>query len=154
MTKLLIAVMALLSTYAHAAELIIYPADGQTKDQQNTDQGECQIWAKDYTGFDPLATQPAAPVQQSTQRQGGAIRGAARGAAVGAIVGDSDDAKDGAAIGAVVGRSRQNRSNRAAQQSNEAAAAQQQATTDAGRSEFDAAYGACLEGRGYSVKAV
>ena len=134
-----------------AAQPIIYPAKGQDATQQKSDEGACFVWARDTSGFDPLA-QTAAPPPQAQQKQGAAIGGAARGAAIGAIVGNSDDAKKGAAIGAVVGRSRQNRSNRAAteqarQQSQSAAASQ-----NASRSEYDRAYAVCLEGRGYTVR--
>jgi hypothetical protein len=38
------------------ADLIIYPKNGQSKDQQSADQYECHNWAKGQTGFDP--TQP------------------------------------------------------------------------------------------------
>jgi hypothetical protein len=38
-------------------DLIIYPKNGQTKDQQAADRYECHTWAKGQTGFDP--TQPA-----------------------------------------------------------------------------------------------
>ena len=38
-------------------DLIIYPKNGQTKEQQSADQFECNNWAKGQTGFDP--TQPA-----------------------------------------------------------------------------------------------
>jgi hypothetical protein len=37
-------------------DLIIYPKNGQSKDQQAADQFECHTWAKGQTGFDP--TQP------------------------------------------------------------------------------------------------
>jgi hypothetical protein len=40
-------------------DLIIYPANGQSKEQQAADQYECHNWAKGQTGFDP--TQPAGP---------------------------------------------------------------------------------------------
>ena len=43
------------------SDLIIYPKNGQTKDQQAADQYECYGWAKGQTGFDP--TQPAGGVQ-------------------------------------------------------------------------------------------
>jgi hypothetical protein len=36
--------------------MIIYPKNGQTKEQQAADQFECNNWAKGQTGFDP--TQP------------------------------------------------------------------------------------------------
>jgi hypothetical protein len=40
--------------------LMIYPKNGQTKEQQAADQFECHDWAKGQTGFDP--TQPAGGV--------------------------------------------------------------------------------------------
>ena len=42
------------------ADLIIYPKNGQTKEQQAADQFECYNWAKGQTGFDP--TQPGGGV--------------------------------------------------------------------------------------------
>jgi hypothetical protein len=41
---------------AAPSDLIVYPANGQSKDQQAADQYECYNWAKGQTGFDP--TQP------------------------------------------------------------------------------------------------
>ena len=113
-SRLLLFVASLLcATCGWAAQPIIYPSQGQDAVQQEKDEGECFVWARNQTGFDPLAqTTVQAPDVQ--QQQGRALRGAAGGAAIGAIVGDSDDAAKGAAIGAVVGRSRQNRRNRAA----------------------------------------
>jgi hypothetical protein len=42
-------------------DVIIYPKNGQSKDQQAADQFECHSWAKNQTGFDP--TQPGGGVQ-------------------------------------------------------------------------------------------
>jgi hypothetical protein len=42
-------------------DLIIYPKNGQSKDQQAADQFECHTWAKGQTGFDP--TQPGGGAQ-------------------------------------------------------------------------------------------
>jgi hypothetical protein len=39
-----------------AEDLMIYPKNGQSKEQQSADQFECHNWAKGQTGFDP--TQP------------------------------------------------------------------------------------------------
>jgi hypothetical protein len=39
---------------------MIYPKNGQTKEQQAADQYECHNWAKGQTGFDP--TQPGGGV--------------------------------------------------------------------------------------------
>ena len=42
------------------SDLITYPKNGQTKEQQAADQFECFNWAKGQTGFDP--TQPGGGV--------------------------------------------------------------------------------------------
>ena len=42
---------------AHASDVIIYPANGQDSAQQNSDEGECFVWAKDETGIDPMSQQ-------------------------------------------------------------------------------------------------
>jgi hypothetical protein len=132
------------------AEVIAYPKKGQSQEQFEKDQFDCHKWAKGQTGFDPMQQQQiAAPPPE----QGGAVRGAARGAAVGAIGGAiAGDAGKGAAIGAGVGaaggRMRQNERNRQAAQATQQAQGQQQAA----RAEYDRAYGACLDGKGYAVK--
>jgi hypothetical protein len=41
-------------------DLIIYPKNGQTKDQQAADQFECHNWAKGQTGFDPTLVEGGA----------------------------------------------------------------------------------------------
>ncbi|AKH37999.1 MULTISPECIES: glycine zipper family protein [Nitrosomonas] len=141
----LTAMGALLASTPVSAQLTIYPAKGQSVEQQQIDEGECYAWAKGQSGYDPLqASQYAASGQQRLggERIGGAARGAAGGAAIGAIAGD---AGKGAAIGAVSGtmlggvRQRQKRA------SNDQAAAQQQ-------QHFQRAYAACFEGRGYTLK--
>jgi hypothetical protein len=43
--------------------LIIYPKNGQSKDQQAADQYECHDWARSQTGFDP--TQPSGGVSSA-----------------------------------------------------------------------------------------
>src|SRR6202021_2671103 len=42
-------------------DLVIYPKNGQSKEQQAADQFECHNWARGQTGFDP--TQPGGGVQ-------------------------------------------------------------------------------------------
>jgi hypothetical protein len=159
-----------LASQAVAQAVVIYPAKGQSAAQQSKDEGECQVWAKQNTGIDPLAlagaaAQPppvaAAPAPvESGQRVKGAARGAAGGAVVGAIAGDAGTgAAVGAAAGTVAGGSRKRRAEReseaAGQQAQAQAQAQQQAqsaSTQAQLATFNKAYAACLEGRGYSVK--
>ncbi|HSB70979.1 MAG TPA: glycine zipper family protein [Candidatus Methylomirabilis sp.] len=133
------------------AEVIAYPKKGQSQQQFEQDQFQCHQWAKGQTGVDP--TKPQQGAAAPPPQQGGAVRGAARGAAGGALIGAAaGDAGKGAAIGAaagaVGGRMRQNSQNR------QAADAQQQAQAQAGagQAQYDKAYGACLEGRGYSVR--
>jgi hypothetical protein len=41
-------------------DLVVYPKNGQSKEQQAADQFECHNWARGQTGFDP--TQPAGGV--------------------------------------------------------------------------------------------
>jgi hypothetical protein len=50
------------------SDLIVYPANGQSKDQQAADQYECHNWAKGQTGFDP--TQPAGGAAQADADRG------------------------------------------------------------------------------------
>jgi hypothetical protein len=129
---------------ALAQQPYIYPAKGQSAQQQQRDQGECYSWAKTNSGVDPAAgVNVAAP-----QEQGGAARGAVGGAAGGAIIAGiaggnvGGSAAAGALIGGLVGHARQERRNQEAQ------ANAQAATLGA----FQRAYAACLEGRGYTVK--
>lgn len=136
-----------------AQKPIVYPAKGQSAQQQQKDEGECHVWAKQSTGIDPAAIAAAPPAQSSGPAVGGGerVRGAARGAAGGAIIGEiaSDDAGKGAAIGAVAGTmagGRRARQNQAAK--NQQAQAQQQQTMNT----YYRALGACLEGRGYTIK--
>jgi hypothetical protein len=44
-----------------APDLIIYPKNGQTKDQQAADEYECHNWARSQTGFDPTQVDGTAP---------------------------------------------------------------------------------------------
>jgi hypothetical protein len=140
----LITVLVLYSPFGWGAEPYVYPAKGQSAEQQEMDKYQCYNWAKDQTGVDPMVNQVPA---QAQEKQGGALRGAARGAAIGAIVGNSDDAKTGAGVGAAMGRMRQNKANRDADQQ----AQNQNMQVQANRGEYDKAYNACLTGRGYTV---
>jgi len=131
--------------------VVPYPSKGQSAQQQSKDEGECYAWAKQQTGIDPVAV-ASAPTQQSGPAAGGGerVRGAARGAAGGAAIGAiAGDAGKGAAAGAVVGTmagGRQARQNKAAQQ-------QQAEQAKAGTlQQFNKAFGACMEGKGYVVK--
>lgn len=134
-----------------AGEPYVYPAKGQSSHQMGVDKAECQAWATEQTGYDPLKTSPAA-AQPAPSQHGGMLRGGARGAAGGAAIGAmAGDAGKGAEIGAIsgglMGKMRQRREQQSQQQA-AAAASQGQAGQ---QQEFFRAWGACLKGRGYSV---
>ncbi|WP_340123782.1 hypothetical protein [Methylobacter svalbardensis] len=121
--------------------LMIYPAAGQSPQQQQQDQYQCHRWSVQQSGYDP--NNP--PAQTSGQAQGGAfkemLRGGARGAAIGAIAGDAGNR---AAIGATAGgmkRGFQERDN------------QKQAASapPPGLDNYNRAMKSCLGALGYSV---
>ncbi len=142
--------------------LMVYPGSAQDAAQQGKDEGECYTWARQQTGIDPTAA--PAPVAAAEVPKGGAVKGAARGAAKGATVGaisderhvgdeGSLDAGEGAAAGAVAGAAKGRRAQKKAGKQAEAQAKQATQTQDAATKDtFKKAWGACLEGRGYSVK--
>ena len=134
------------------AQQYVYPAKGQTPQQQKTDEAACQTWAIQQTGFDPAKPPPQqaaakSPTTATGTTPGAGLRGAARGAVVGEVVGG--DAGAGAAAGAAVARSQSRKQNAAAAQQGQQ---QQQAATQQQQAAFAKARAACLEGRGYTVK--
>jgi hypothetical protein len=138
--------------FAQAQGLYVYPAKGQSQEQQNRDQYECHNWAVSQTGFDPTASSAQAPAPAPPAR-GGVVRGGARGAAVGAVGGAiAGDAGKGAAIGAAAGGlfggMRQAEQNAYQQQAQAQASSQQAAARDA----YNRALRACLTGRGYTIQ--
>jgi len=156
-----LSLILLVSGYAFAQELIIYPAKGQSNEQMEKDKFECYSWAKGQTGFDPMQAPTASAPAPQKQSQGsvaggtvkGALGGALLGAGIGAIAGDT---KKGAAIGGLSGgaiggvrSSRQKQEDERAQQQWEQ---QQVSEYSQKRNSYNRAYGACLEGRGYTVK--
>ena len=131
---------------------MIYPAKGQSKEQQSKDRYECHTWAVQETGFDPTIPQTAqaqAPPPQGGQVIRGAAGGAAIGAVGGAIAGDAGKgAAIGAASGALIGGVRKNSQNRAYQEQQ----TQAQAAANQRYAEYERALLACMTGRGYSVR--
>ncbi|MCC7211058.1 MAG: hypothetical protein IT451_04310 [Candidatus Brocadia sp.] len=127
--------------------LIIYPAKGQSQEQMEKDKFDCYSWAKQQTGVDPMVASAAS--QHPAGSQGSTVRGAARGAAVGAGIGAiAGDAGKGAAVGAAFGGLRGHRQRREAEQIQQHQAAQSNQRID----EYNRAYSACLESKGYTVK--
>ena len=142
--------------------LFVYPGSGQDAAKQGQDENECYLWARGQTGIDPMAAPTQAAAVEAPK--GGAVKGAARGAARGAVVGEVADnrtigdeghldAGEGAAAGAAVGAAKGRRAQKKAGKQAEAQAQQAAQTQDAQAKEtFKKAWGACLEGRKYSVK--
>lgn len=140
--------------------MVIYPAGGQSPEQQANDEAACWDWAEAQTGLSLVAGSPdteaagaAAADQAAVATQGAAVAGAARGAlagvAIGAIAGDAGKgAAIGAAAGAMGGLRGRSRAVASAEQQGAAAA-------EAGAAEsvetFKNAGGVCLQGRGYTV---
>src|SRR5215469_6723712 len=136
-----------------------YPQQGQSPDQQSRDRYECTSWAVNQTGFDPSA--PNVPPQYRVVASGpppgtGTAIGAIAGAVIGAAISPRWDRGTGAVFGGLTGavigsasdanRAQRNEMEMTAQEQQQAAAMAEKA------SDYRRALGACLEGRGYSVK--
>jgi hypothetical protein len=148
---LLVAVLAAPAVLAN--DLVVYPNSGQDQTQQDKDNYECYGWAKNQSGFDPMAAPTATePPPQQEAAVGGVGRGALRGAAIGGIIDGSDGAKTGAAAGAVMGGMRRADQNRKQAQQQQQWEQEQAAQYQQGRNNYNRAYAACMEGRGYTVR--
>ncbi len=153
---------------ASTLEIYVFPAEGQSSEQQSKDEVECYNWAVSNTGSDPfeLQKQDEAVTAQAEQQvaqtqaatQGGGGRSAVRGAAAGAIIGEvsGGDAGDSAAIGAAVGvissRRRGRAANQQAQQQATAATEASHQATQEQTNNFKKAFSVCLEAKDYMVK--
>jgi uncharacterized protein YcfJ len=144
LTALLLADIAL-------AEMYIFPKNGQSRAQQDKDEGACHVWAVNQTGFDPAYASAPQAVPPSSNAD--VVRGAARGAAVGGVIGhQSGSAGRGAAYGAAAGVAVSRRRQRNQQQQMAAEQQALQGEQDGRRNEYLRAKGVCLEGKGYTVK--
>jgi len=139
--------------------LIVYPAGGQTPEQQARDEQACYAWAQQQVG--PVTSGPSADsaaqagkAKADSATQGAGIKGAAGGAAGGALIGGiAGDAGKGAGLGAISGALRGRRAKREAeQQAEQQARAQAQAQASQQASTLKKAMVACLQGRGYTVQ--
>jgi hypothetical protein len=140
-----------------AQDFFVFPSQGQSQEQMERDKVECQIWARQQTGFDPLATPTATAPPPSTEApQGGLLRGGARGAAVGAVGGAiagnvGRGAAIGAGTGALLGGMRRSDQVRREDNAQQQWAQEQAAQQSEDRERFNRAYKTCLEGKGYTV---
>lgn len=149
--SLVIVANVMLASGAIAAQYV-YPAKGQSPEQQKKDEGACHTWAVEQSKYDPAKPPPPPPAPATNTTATGSTKGAgARGAARGAVVGEvvADDPGAGAAVGATAARGQSRRQN---QQQQQQAAAQQQQTQNSGQAAYASARQACLEGKGYTVK--
>jgi hypothetical protein len=162
------ATIAIMATTAHAgppalstnpSNLAIFPAKGQSPEQQKADETAAYDWATKQTGWDPyqakaiLDQQGHAAATAADAARGGAVRGGAGGAAAGAAIGAiAGDAGKGAAIGAtslgLTGGVRSRRAVKAADGGSTAALAAYQQQFAAWTRNFMAA----MEAKGYTVR--
>jgi outer membrane lipoprotein SlyB len=155
-------------TLAATLGVFVYPAKGQTPEQQSQDEVECYNWAVQNTGTDPfdLAKQAQQQQQQSAAAKeqaqdagkGAGARGAVGGAAAGALIGEivNDDpgkgAAWGAAAGAVAGRRQRKSAQKSATQQVDQQAQSAKQATEQEMENFRKAFGVCLEAKDYMVK--
>lgn len=145
----------------------VFPAEGQTAEQQSMDEVECYNWAVGQTGTDPFdlskqaeaqaqaAADAQAQIDQSGQGAGakGAVGGAAAGAVVGAIAGDTGKgAAIGAGAGLIAGRRGARRAKSDASDQVDKQSQQAQQATQEQLDNFKKAFSVCLEAKDYMVK--
>jgi predicted lipid-binding transport protein (Tim44 family) len=139
--------------------LAIFPAKGQSPEQQKADETAAYDWATKQTGWDPyqakavLDQQSHASAAAAGAARGGAFKGAAGGALAGAAIGAiAGDAGKGAAIGSaslgMTGGVRSRRAVRAAGGASDAAVAAYQQQFALWSRNFMAA----MEAKGYTVR--
>ncbi len=144
------------------AEVVAYPAQGQSEQQLDRDRYECHVWAVKQSGFDPsvAGVPPHQRVRVVAAPQPSAIPGSAfAGAVLGALVSRPRDAGIGALVGAVAGTavgaasdtSRQQAADQYAANVN-AAQGGQVSAQEAQADGYRRALSACLVGRGYTVR--
>lgn len=146
-----------------STQVYFYPTKGQSPAQQDRDRYECYSWASKQTQFDPSQPQlpphqrlevvPQPPIGHDT------VSGAFTGAVLGAAVSHHGRSAEGAVIGAIAGTllgaasdaARQEQAERI-QERHDRRAAHAAAHTEQQASAYRRAMGACLEGRGYTVR--
>jgi hypothetical protein len=155
-------------TLAATMNVYVFPTEGQTAEQQSTDEASCYNWAVQNTGSDPFALQKqsqqsqqqADQAQQQIAQSGkgagaaGAVGGAAAGALIGEIAGHSASAAAGwgALAGAVIARRRTGMKKEEASQQVEQQNQQAQQATAEQIENFKKAFSVCLEAKNYMVK--
>ena len=149
-----LAALLIYATPGFAQELYIYPAGGQSAEQMDKDKYECYNWARKDSGFDPMAVPTTSTAPPGGQKKsGGVVKGGLVGAATGVIIGDNRKAaRRGAAAGGLIGGVRQSSHNTRVDQGQQQWEQQEASQYANERNNYNRAYSACLEGRGYTVK--
>lgn len=140
-----------------------YPKAGQTAEQQSRDHYECYNWAVQQTGFDPndidIPAQARVHVVPVPSPGHDTAAMSVAGAIIGAIIAGPRNALEGAAVGAaggaIIGAASDASRQETARQLQEAYATRDGAIEldlERKATDFRNAMGACLEGRGYSVR--
>ena len=144
-----------------AQDPIVYPAKGQSEDQMEKDKYQCYSWAKNQTGFDPMKTPTTTSGPPAKEKEvWGAGKTGVAGGATGAIVGGATKGKKGAvrggligaAGGALIGGARSSNQRNREEQKRKDWERKETNNYVRARNEYNRAFGACMEGRGYSVK--
>lgn len=127
----------------------IFPNDGTNKtyDEQQLDQSQCNDSAVQMSGYDPAyqdyAAQDAGKNKVKKNTAIGAAGGAAGGAVLGEVIGDKAGwgALAGGAVGGYLGHKKGKKSKSEAQ-----------SYAQGHREEYNKAFTACMNARGYSVQ--
>lgn len=144
-----------------AQDPIFYPAKGQSDDQLEKDKFECYNWAKKNTGFDPMktpTTKTAPPAKEEKVWGAGetAVVGGVGGAVVGGVTRGGKGALAGGLIGtaggALIGGARSSDQRKREKKKRKKWERREANNYAHERNEYNRALGACMEGRGYSVK--
>ncbi|MFV1972286.1 MAG: hypothetical protein ACC648_01085 [Thiohalobacterales bacterium] len=138
---------------AALADLYVYPKEGQSTEQTDKDKFECYNWAKNDSGFDPMATPRTTSAAPSGQTKSGTmVKGGLGGAVIGGLLGGKSGAGKGALAGGLVGGVHQSQYNKKVESERAQWEQRESANYTNNRNNYNRAYAACLEGRGYSVK--
>ena len=137
---------------------MVYPANGQTPEQQERDRYECHVWAVQQSGFDPsrsgVPPGERVVVQPATPPGAGTAVGAIAGAILGAAIAGPRDAGAGLILGGITGAAVGSASDANAQaQANyeQARIDRNSAGVEQGAANYRRAISACLDARGYTT---
>lgn len=159
----LLSVLAAKSAFS-VSEPIVFPKEGQSREQQTSDKRYCSSWAEDETGVDPSYVK--AKLEMTNDNVASAASGdkprfgrrLMRGAALGAAMGGIDDGIDNnvgkrAVQGVVLSGSR-TRQDRKQYQREEQLDGHLQKKTELEEQygQYVRAFSVCMDAKGYSVK--